>query len=57
MLNDIYEAGYSAGLEGDDRCPYLAFTPHWWCWHTGNFVGHHTICSQLEAIALLFPQD
>jgi hypothetical protein len=53
-LQQIYEAGYLSGLEGDDACPHLAFTPPWWCWHAGHFVGHHTLCTQLEAIALLF---
>jgi hypothetical protein len=53
----LYEAGYLAGLKGDDACPNLAFTFHWWCWQSGNFVGHHTLCSQLEAIASLYPQD
>ena len=56
-LHDTYVAGYFAGLERDDRWPYLAFTLHWWCWHAGNFVGHHTMCSQLEVILLIYEQD
>jgi hypothetical protein len=54
---EFYDAGYLAGIEGDDACPHLAFTFQWWCWHAGHAVGHHTMCSQLEAIALLFQQD
>ncbi|HEV3108917.1 MAG TPA: hypothetical protein VGY99_00370 [Candidatus Binataceae bacterium] len=56
-FHEIYEAGYFAGIEGNDRCPYLIFTPYWWCWQVGNFVGHHTMCSQLEAIVLHYEQD
>ena len=57
MPHEIYEAGYSAGFEGEDRCPYLSFSPPWWCWQAGNFVGHHIMCSQLEAIVLYFEQN
>jgi hypothetical protein len=57
MPHEIYEAGYSAGLEGEDRCPYLSFSPPWWCWQAGNFVGHHVMCSQLEVIVLYFEQN
>jgi hypothetical protein len=54
---EFYDAGYLAGLEGVDACPHLAFTFPWLWWHVGNSVGHHTMCSQLEAISLLFEQD
>jgi hypothetical protein len=54
---EFYDAGYAAGLEGDDACPHLPFTFQWVWWQAGQFVGHHTLCSQLEAIAILFPQD
>ena len=54
---DYYDAGHLAGLEGNYACPHFAFTLPWLWWHAGNVVGHHTMCSQLEAIALLFEQD
>lgn len=54
---DFYDAGYSAGIEGDDACPHLPFTLPWLWWQAGHFVGHHTLCTQLEAIAALLPQD
>jgi hypothetical protein len=54
---EFYDAGYAAGLEGDDACPHLPFTFQWVWWQFGQTVGHHTLCSQLEAIAFLFPQD
>jgi hypothetical protein len=56
-LQQIYEDGYGAGLEGDDACPHFPFTPAWWCWHAGQFVGHEVRCAQLAAIINLFPQD
>ncbi len=54
---EFYDAGYLAGLEGDDACPHLAFTFRWFWWRYGNHVGHHTMCSQLEAVLLMFEQD
>lgn len=52
----FYDAGFAAGLEGDDACPHLPFTFRWWWWQAGHFVGHHTLCTQLEAIAFLYPE-
>jgi len=54
---EIYDAGYLAGIEGNDACPHLPFTLPWVWWQSGHFVGHHTRCTQLEAIIALFPQD
>jgi hypothetical protein len=49
-MNPYYDRGYEAGLECDDRCPYLPFTfPAFW-WHIGFFVGHQTLCAQMEAL-------
>jgi hypothetical protein len=56
-LFEFYDAGYLAGLEGDDACPYLAFAPHWWTWHAGYFAGHQVLSAQMEAIFHFFPQD
>ncbi|BAR61922.1 hypothetical protein ACFLEY_22315 [Bradyrhizobium sp. YCK136] len=54
---EFYDAGYLAGIEGNDACPHLPFTLPWVWWQCGHFVGHHTLCSQLEATVLFFPQD
>jgi hypothetical protein len=52
-----YDAGYEAGLHGDDACPHLVFTFAWFWWQAGNAVGHHVMCSQLEFLATHYPQD
>lgn len=57
MQTGPYSDGYAAGITGEGLCPHLPFSVDWMLWQAGEFVGHQTVCAQMEFIFLNFPQD